>query len=180
MCADRPLAPARIAEVLSGSGWRSAGAGLAEATGAGPSAAHVSRAIEELNAEYDRTGRAFRAEVVAGGVRLVVCAEHAPIAASMQRTRASTQLSRAALEALAIIAYKQPIARADLEAIRGVASGEILKTLIDRRLVTITGRAEEPGRPMLYGTTREFLDAFGLASVRDLPGVSELTPAHAG
>jgi segregation and condensation protein B len=170
MCADRPLPAPRIAEVLASAGWRCPE--KAEA----PDAAEISRAIDELNREYDRTGRAFRAERVAGGVRLVVCAEHAAIAASMQRTRASTQLSRAAIETLAIIAYKQPIARADVEAIRGVASGEILKTLIDRRLVTITGRAEEPGRPMLYGTTREFLDAFGLSSVKDLPSIAELSP----
>ena len=75
---------------------------------------------------------------------------------------------------LSIIAYRQPITRAELEAIRGVACGEVVRTLMDRRLVKITGRAEELGRPMLYGTTRQFLDTFGLASVKDLPKPEEL------
>ena len=79
------------------------------------------------------------------------------------------KLSPAALETLAIVAYRQPIVRAEIEAIRGVASGEVLRSLMERRLVRITGRAEELGRPMLYGTTREFLQVFGLASLADLP-----------
>ena len=83
---------------------------------------------------------------------------------------------RAAVETLAIIAYKQPITRAQLEAIRGVSCGEVIKSLMDRRIITIKGRAEELGRPMLYGTTRQFLDHFGLASIKDLPTVQELKP----
>ena len=84
------------------------------------------------------------------------------------------KLSRAAIETLAIIAYRQPVTRAELEAIRGVACGEVLKSLVERRLVTITGRAEELGRPMLYGTTRQFLDHFGLATLKDLPAPADL------
>jgi segregation and condensation protein B len=95
--------------------------------------------------------------------------EHAPTLAAFHRTRSNSKLSRPALETLAIIAYRQPITRADLESIRGVACGEVLKSLMDRDLVRITGRAEELGRPMLYGTTKRFLDTFGLASTRDLP-----------
>ena len=85
------------------------------------------------------------------------------------RRSPTPRLSKPALETLAIIAYRQPVTRAELEAIRGVACGEVVRTLMERRLVKITGRAEELGRPMLYGTTRQFLDTFGLASVKDLP-----------
>jgi len=77
------------------------------------------------------------------------------------------------LETLSIIAYRQPITRAQLEAIRGVGCGEVLRGLIDRRMVMVKGRAEELGRPMLYGTTRQFLDCFGLASVKDLPDLDD-------
>jgi segregation and condensation protein B len=79
------------------------------------------------------------------------------------------KLSKAALETLAIIAYKQPILRADIEAIRGVACGETIRSLMEKHLVKISGRAEEPGRPILYGTTRRFLELFGLNSLKDLP-----------
>ena len=91
----------------------------------------------------------------------------------MHRSRASTRLSKPALETLAIIAYRQPITRAELEAIRGVACGEVVRSLMERKMVKITGRAEELGRPMLYGTTRQFLDTFGLSSVKDLPKPEE-------
>ena len=92
----------------------------------------------------------------------------------------ASRLSRPAIETLAIIAYKQPITRAKLEAIRGVGCGEVLKSLLERRLIAVTGRAEELGRPMLYGTTRQFLDAFGIRSVKDLPSVESMVNAHAG
>jgi segregation and condensation protein B len=103
--------------------------------------------------------------------------EHAETLAEFHRSRLPGKLSRAAVETLAIIAYKQPITRAQLEAIRGVSCGEVLKSLMERRIVTIKGRAEELGRPMLYGTTKQFLDQFGLASINDLPTPAELRPA---
>ncbi len=134
----------------------------------------VEEAIALLNTQYDEHHRAFRIEEVSGGYRLMTCPEHAPIVAAMHRSRATTRLSKPALETLSIIAYRQPITRAELESIRGVACGEVVRTLMDRRLVKITGRAEELGRPMLYGTTRQFLDTFGLASVKDLPKPEEL------
>ena len=127
-----------------------------------------------LNEQYDEQKRAFRIEEISGGYRLMTRPEHASIVAAMHRSRATTRLSKPALETLSIIAYRQPITRAELEAIRGVACGEVVRTLMDRRLVKITGRAEELGRPMLYGTTRQFLDTFGLASVKDLPKPEEL------
>ena len=129
----------------------------------------ILKAIETLNDQYAKEDRAFSIEQVSGGFRLMTRPEHAPVVAAMHRARATTRLSKPALETLAIIAYRQPITRAELESIRGVACGEVVRTLMDRRMVKITGRAEELGRPMLYGTTRQFLDTFGLASVKDLP-----------
>ncbi len=134
----------------------------------------IAQAMAMLNEQYDEHNRAFRIEEISGGYRLMTRPEHAPIVAAMHRSRATTRLSKPALETLSIIAYRQPITRAELEAIRGVAAGEVVRTLMDRRLVKITGRAEELGRPMLYGTTRQFLDTFGLASVKDLPKPEEL------
>lgn len=136
--------------------------------------AAIDRAIGELNEEYERTGRTFRIQPVAGGWRLMTVPAMAGIVAAFHSARVSSKLSRASIETLAIIAYKQPITRAHLEAIRGVSCGEVLRSLMDRRLITIAGRAEELGRPILYGTTREFLDAFGLASLKDLPSAAEL------
>jgi segregation and condensation protein B len=134
----------------------------------------IASAVAELNRQYEATGRAFRIEAVAGGYRVMTLPGLAPVLAAFHRTRASSRLSRAAVETLAVIAYKQPITRSHLEAIRGVSCGEVLRSLLDRRLITIRGRAEELGRPILYGTTKEFLDAFGLASLKDLPSATEL------
>jgi|GEM_PF-1142177 len=145
---------------------------IADALELGPGGAAVVRsAIESLNEQYARTNRAFRIEKVAGGWRVATTASVAPQLAAFHQRRASTRLSRAAIETLAIIAYRQPIARAQLEAIRGVACGEVLRTLLERDLAAIVGRAEELGRPMLYGTTRLFLEVFGLSSLKDLPTV---------
>ncbi|MCA9298878.1 MAG: SMC-Scp complex subunit ScpB [Phycisphaerales bacterium] len=135
---------------------------------------HVTQAVDALNEAYDKTGRAFRIERVAGGFRLMTRPEHATAVAAFQKARAGTRLSRPAIETLAIIAYKQPITRAMLESIRGVACGEVLRSLLERRLITIAGRAEEVGRPMLYATSKQFLDAFGLSTIKDLPPESEL------
>lgn len=142
-------------------------------TRSGP-AALVHAAVARLNETYDQSARAYRIEQVAGGYRVMTRPEHAEVLERYHGARERSTLSRAAIETLAIIAYKQPITRAGLEAIRGVACGDILRALIDRRFVTIAGRAEELGRPILYGTTRRFLEAFGLSSLKDLPTVEEL------
>lgn len=133
----------------------------------------VRGAVELLNAHYTETKRAFRIESIAGGYRLMTLPKFAPVLEAYHGKRERHGVSRAALETLSIIAYKQPITRAGLENIRGVACGEVLRSLIERRLVTIVGRAEELGRPMLYGTTRAFLETFGLSSVKDLPSVED-------
>lgn len=158
---DRPIKPTALVDAI--------GAHL----GIQVASQHVSDAIESLNRQYVETGRAFTIESISGGYRMMTRAEHAPVIAAMHRSRASTRLSKPALETLAIIAYRQPITRAELEAIRGVACGEVVRSLMERKMVKITGRAEELGRPMLYGTTRQFLDTFGLSSVKDLPKPEE-------
>jgi segregation and condensation protein B len=190
---DRPVAAARLAEAIFGEEAGEGGGGgedqaeeaeapiVAAARGkAATPGARIRAAVAALNEEYERTGRAFRIESVAGGFRIMTLPRFAGVIEQFLGRRERTALSRPAVETLAIIAYRQPVTRASLEAIRGVACGEVLKTLIDRRLVTITGRAEELGRPMLYGTTKAFLEAFGLASVKDLPSVEEFRARHVG
>ena len=145
-----------------------------------PEEADIESLIAQLNEAYDETGRAFRIEAVAGGYRVMTRPEFAGAVAAMNRLKSSGRLSRAALETLSIIAYRQPVTRASLEAIRGVACGEILRALLERRLIMIKGRAEELGRPMLYGTTKHFLDVFGLASLKDLPKPEEFGIADSG
>lgn len=159
------------AVLLTSSRATSAGAIVQALAGTGSTvtAKDLEEAIARLNESFDATGRAVRIERVAGGFRFMTRPEHAPVLASIRQQQVQGKLSRAAIETLAIIAYKQPITRADLESIRGVACGEVLRSLMERRLASIVGRAEEPGRPMLYGTTREFLDQFGLGSLKDLP-----------
>lgn len=143
--------------------------------GSGPGGvATVRAAIDLLNEQYEQTGRSFRVERVAGGFRLMTLPRFAQVIEEFHGRRERHALSRAGLETLAIIAYKQPVTRAGLEAIRGVACGEVLRSLIERRLITIVGRAEELGRPMLYGTTKAFLETFGLATIKDLPTAEEL------
>ena len=159
LAVDKPLSAAKIAQAI----------GVADPTA-------VKALIERLNASYEESGRSFRIEQVAGGFRVLTLPEFAPAVAAIRGLRDSAKLSRAALETLAIIAYKQPITRVQIEAVRGVACGEVVRTLLDRRLVAIVGRAEELGRPMLYGTSKHFLETFGLASVADLPKVTDLFP----
>lgn len=139
----------------------------------------VREAVDALNAQYEQSGRAFRIEQVAGGYRVMTLPEHAEAVAAFHAARANTRLSRAAVETLAVVAYRQPVTRVQIESIRGVACGEVLRTLLERRLIAIVGRAEELGRPMLYGTTRQFLELFGLSSVKDLPAVGDLAPDFA-
>lgn len=123
-----------------------------------------------LNEDLEASGRPARAERLAGGYRLMVSPEFGSVVAAFDRNRQSTKLSRASIETLSIIAYRQPMTRAQVEAIRGVACGEVLRSLLERKLIAIKGRAEEVGRPILYGTTPQFLELFGLASLKDLPG----------
>ena len=124
-----------------------------------------------LRERYDREARVFQIAEVAGGYRMVTRPELAPWLVRLARARTRVRLSRAALEALSIVAYKQPVSRPEIDAVRGVNSEGVLENLLERRLVRIAGRKEAPGRPFLFETTREFLVAFGLRDLDDLPKV---------
>jgi len=154
MTSDRAVSAAKLSEILGDIGQ-----------------AAIRQAVDALNSFYDQTRRSFRIEQLAGGYQVMTRPEYAQVLEHLSRSRADSRLSPAAMETLAIIAYKQPIIRADIESIRGVATGEVLKSLLERQLIKIVGRAEQIGRPMLYGTTQRFLEVFGLASLKDLPPV---------
>ena len=134
-----------------------------------PATKPVRQAIKDLNTQYEESHRSFRVEQVAGGYQLLTLPEFGEHLQRLHQREIDTKLTKAALETLASIAYKQPILRADIEAIRGVACGETIRSLMEKRLVNIAGSAEEPGRPILYGTTKRFLEVFGLNTLKDLP-----------
>ncbi len=146
---------------------------VGEACG-GVEAADVEAAVASLNEVYAGGGRSFRIERVAGGYQFMTLPRYAEVLSRVKQSRASNKLSPAALETLAVVAYKQPVLRADVEAIRGVSCGETIRGLMERGLVKIAGRSEELGRPMLYGTTQQFLEVFGLNTLKDLPKSDEL------
>ena len=130
--------------------------------------------IRQLNQLYDQEGRAFRVEQVAGGYQLMT---HPALADWLRRlagTPPEVRLSTPAMETLTVVAYRQPVQRAEIEVIRGVACGEMLRQLMDRDLVRIVGRSEELGRPFLYGTTNRFLHVFGLGGIDELPRAEAL------
>jgi segregation and condensation protein B len=134
----------------------------------------VRQSIKNLNEKYQANNNAFRIEQIAGGYQMLTLSTYNHWLKKLLRARSDNKLSPAALETLAIIAYKQPVIRADIEAIRGVAGGEVIRTLCYKGLVKIVGRAEILGRPMLYGTTKKFLEVFGLNTLKDLPKIEEL------
>jgi segregation and condensation protein B len=151
---DAPLEPERIREVLDLG-----------------SADEARTLVGELRTRYEEQNRALSITEVAGGYRMVTRPDLAPWLVRLARARTRVRLSRAALEALAIVGYKQPVSRPEIDAVRGVNSEGVLDSLMERRLVRIAGRKEAPGRPFLYETTREFLVAFGLRDLADLPKV---------
>ena len=155
--ADEPLSARRIAGMID------------EAT-----PGSIADLVCDLNADYLREDRAFHVQEIAGGYRLVTRPEFASWIGDLRASDSSPRLSQAALETLSIVAYKQPVTRAELESIRGVTVDGVLKTLVDRELVRITGREEGMGRPLLYGTTDHFLEYFGLPSLDALPRPDEL------
>jgi segregation and condensation protein B len=155
---DAPLSAARLGDL----------AGI-ESTKA------VKACIEELNAKYAAAGLSFRIEEIARGYQMLTLPAYHAVLHKLNKQRDETRLSEAALEALAVIAYKQPIIRADVESIRGVACGDVMNRLRDMGLIRVVGRAEVVGRPLLYGTTKKFLDVFGLADLADLPPMEALS-----
>ena len=130
--------------------------------------------METLQAEYEQTGRGLQIAEVAGGFVMATRPEQSDAIKRLSKAKTATKLSRSALESLAIISYKQPITRGEIEKIRGVETSGVLRTLLDQKLIRIVGRQEVPGRPMLYGTGKQFLQRFGLRDIRDLPPLKEL------
>lgn len=130
--------------------------------------------VEALSIDYDKSGRAFFIKEVAGGYQIVTHVEYEPFLKGLFSKSSKLRLSQAALETLAIVSYRQPVTRNDIEAIRGVSSDSSLRTLLDRKLLEIRGREDGPGRALLYRTSTEFLQYFGLSSVKDLPRLREV------
>lgn len=153
LASSEPIPPARIAAILPR---------------CNPS--QVRSLVDELNAEYAVARRAFEIWEVAGGYQLRTLSEFAPYLKQLQTTR-PLRLSLASLETLAVVAYRQPVTRAEIEHIRGVDCGAVLKSLLDRGLVRIAGHREVPGRPIVYATSRRFLEVFGLARLGELPSL---------
>jgi segregation and condensation protein B len=152
MAADEPLTARRLASV----------AGLEDGV-------QARRLVRKLQALYEKEGSAFQIEELAGGFQLLTRPQYHPWLLRLRRSGFDLRLSPAARETLTIVAYRQPIMRADIEAVRGVQCGDVLRLLMEKGLVRIAGRHDSLGRPVLYGTTKKFLQVFGLRSLKDLP-----------
>ncbi len=151
------------------------------ATAAGlPDGGEARRLVKRLQTLYDLDGTAFQVAEVAGGFQLLTRPEYHRWLVRLRRGGHDLRLTGAARETLAIVAYRQPIVRADVEGIRGVQCGEVLRVLMEKGLLRIVGRHDSLGRPVLYGTTKKFLQAFGLRSLKDLPQVEELKAPEGG
>ncbi len=153
---DEPITPVRLAKITE------------------ISIKELKKYVKNLNSKYKTNENSFRIAQIAGGLQMMTLPPYGHWLKKLIRVRGDSKLSPAALETLAIVAYKQPIIRADVEAVRGVAAGEMIRSLMFKGLVKIAGRAEILGRPMLYGTTKKFLEIFGLNSLKDLPKIEEL------
>lgn len=134
----------------------------------------------ELKADYENNNRGLRIEEVAGGFQIVTSEEVAGVLKRFYKQRNTQRLTRPALETLAIIAYKQPVSRLDIEAMRGVNVDGVIKSLLEKNLIRIVGRKDIIGRPFVYGTTRQFLEYFGLSSLENLPKIEEVSDASVG
>lgn len=130
--------------------------------------------VGQLNARYDRCGQSFHINSVAGGCQLMTRPQFSDWISRLEHVPKPQRLSGPAMETLTVVAYRQPIIKAEIEAIRGVACGEMLRQLLELNLVKITGRSEKLGRPFLYATTKEFLTWFGLSSLQELPKAKDL------
>jgi segregation and condensation protein B len=157
LATDRPLSAARLVSVMPRTAEK-----------------QVAGLVDELNVSYEETGRAFRIREVAGGYRLFTQPEFESYVDALAVTSREARLSQAALETLAVVAYRQPVSKNDVEYVRGCDCDGVLRTLLTRRLVAIKGRSDAPGRPLLYATTDRFLEYFGLAQLVDLPDWSEI------
>jgi segregation and condensation protein B len=170
--AERPLSPKEIRTILA-EATDEENPGMTEPF-RNVRETQIVAVLEELKVEYDTQQRSFQLAEIAGGWRLVTHAEYAPWVKKLLDEARPHRLSPPSLETLSIIALRQPIARADIAAIRGVEVDGVIKTLLERDLITIVGKSDAPGRPMLYGTTQKFLEHFGLRDIDDMPKAAEL------
>lgn len=161
---DEPISENEIIKVIKGIDGEDIEIGVSD----------VQNSINELNEKYNTENNSFKILRIANGYLFATKEEYAKYVGFLSSEKTKRRLSQAALETLAIIAYKQPITKPELEQIRGVNSDYILNTLLEKNLITITGRAETIGRPLLYGTTDEFLKYFGLYNLSDLPKPREI------
>jgi segregation and condensation protein B len=135
----------------------------------------VNKIITELKNEYAAQNRGMRVVEIAGGFQMITNSNFAHFLKKLFKNRYSDKLSRPALESLAIIAYKQPLTKSEIESLRNVNVDGVMKSLIDKNLIRVCGRKKIPGRPFVFGTTREFLEHFGLKSLQDLPKMEDFT-----
>jgi segregation and condensation protein B len=135
--------------------------------------AEIRQALRGLQQDFDMTGRGLQIVEVAGGFQIVTRPDYGPWIKRFEKSKPAPKLTRSALETLAIIAYKQPLVRSEIEQIRGVETSGVLRTLLERKLVRMVGRKDMPGRPILYGTTKNFLQHFGLRDLSELPPLRE-------
>jgi segregation and condensation protein B len=154
---DTPLSTTRLKQLLPGASGRD-----------------LREAVTALQEEYERGGHAFTIVEFGGGWQVATRPDYAPLVEKLYRGRSFARLSRPALEVLAVVAYRQPVSRLEIEDVRGVQSSGVLATLMERNLVTVVGRAETVGHPLLYGTTREFLNYLGLKGLNQLPQLASL------
>jgi len=131
--------------------------------------------LGELNQEYESSNRGIRITEIAGGFQMITAPALAPFLKKLYKQRSVEKLSKPALETLAIIAYKQPLTRLDIESLRNVNIDGVMKSLLDKDLIRVTGRKKSPGRPKVYGTTRQFLEYFGLKSLEELPKIENFS-----
>ena len=154
---EKPLSPEELEEAFDGS----------------VKAAKIREQIDALRDECEEQRRGFRVYEIAGGFQLASAIDFAEVLKRFYQSREKKKMTPASLETLSVIAYRQPVTRADIEGVRGVNVDAAVKGLLEKGLIRITGRKEVPGRPILYGTTREFLEHFGLKSLEELPPLSE-------
>ncbi|MCY2961243.1 MAG: SMC-Scp complex subunit ScpB [Planctomycetota bacterium] len=140
----------------------------------GPQLERIRAALATLRERLGNSGLPYELRTLAGGYQILTTPDVGEIVQRLAKVRKSERISGAALETLAVVAYRQPVSKAEIEAIRGVQAGPILRTLIERGLVRVSGRSDDPGHPLQYGTTKDFLDRFGLGSLADLPRDGEL------
>ncbi|MHC5012375.1 MAG: SMC-Scp complex subunit ScpB, partial [Planctomycetota bacterium] len=138
------------------------------------STVHVKEALAAVGERWKQSGAAVEIQEVAGGYRATTRPEYAEYVRRLSRRPLVDRLSPSLLETLSIVAYRQPVPRVEVERVRGVQAGDALRSLLERRLVKVVGRSDQPGRPLLYGTTRRFLEAFGLKNLKDLPAKADL------